>query len=111
MYSFTAESPAPEPSPPYSPSSPDFSESGEEDVTAFQIENEGDTDINMSKTYPPINEENETLAGRSRKKVVVTADVASTPLSAMQCEEVLPGITESIKNEDDGLYQPLIQVD
>ena len=60
---------------------------------------------------PPINEESKTLAGRSRKKVVVTADVASTPLGALQCEDVLPGITEAIKNEDDGLYQPLIQID
>ena len=60
---------------------------------------------------PPLNEESKTLAGRSRKKVVVTADVASTPLSAMQCEDVLPGITEAIKNEADGLYQPLIQID
>ena len=111
MYSFTAASPAPPPSPPYSPSSHSYLESGEEVVVVFQIENGGDTDINMSTTYPPINEENETLAGRSKKKVVVTAEVASTPLSAMQCEEVLPGITESIKNEDDGLYQPLIQVD
>ena len=76
-----------------------------------QIEDSGDIDMNMSITYPPLNEESETLAGRTRKKVVVTADVASTPISAMQCEEVLPGITESIKNEDDGLYQPLIQVD
>ena len=75
-------------------------ESGEEVVVAFQIENDGDTDINMSTVVDisTINEENETLAGRSKKKVVVTAEVASTPLSAMQCEEVLPGITESIKN-------------
>ena len=29
----------------------------------------------------------------------------------MQYEAVLPGITESIKNEDDGLYQPLIPID
>ena len=88
-------------------------ESGEEVVVAFQIENDGDTDINMSTVVDisTINEENETLAGRSKKKVVVTAEVASTPLSAMQCEEVLPGITESIKNEDDGLYQPLIPID
>ena len=74
-----------------------------------QIEDGGDTDMNMSITYPPLNEESETLAGRTRKKVVVTADVASTPISAMQCEEVLPGM--AIKNEDDCLYQPLIQID
>ena len=100
MYSFTAASPAPPPSPPYSPSSHSYLESGEEVVVAFQIENDGDTDINMSTVVDisTINEENETLAGRSKKKVVVTAEVASTPLSAMQCEEVLPGITESIKN-------------
>ena len=109
MYSFTAASPDPQPSPPYSPSSPSYSESGEEDVVASQIQNGGDTDINMSTTYPPLNEESETLAGRTRKKVVVTADVASTPISAMQCEEVLPGM--AIKNEDDCLYQPLIQID
>ena len=109
MYSFTAASPAPQPSPPYSPSSPSYSESGEEDVVLSQIEDGGDTDMNMSITYPPLNEESETLAGRTRKKVVVTADVASTPISAMQCEEVLPGM--AIKNEDDCLYQPVIQID
>ena len=109
MYSFTAASPAPQPSPPYSPSSPSYSESGEEDVVASQIEDGRETDMNMSTTYPPLNEESETLAGRTRKKVVVTADVASTPISAMQCEEVLPGM--AIKNEDDCLYQPVIQID